>query len=65
MKHDKHQMAQIKLTVSNEALAVLDAYARTQGLSRAEAARVALYCAPQLAGKLGQGTVLLRDVQGP
>ena len=65
VKHSKREMAEIKLTLSNEALEVLDAYARTHGLSRADAARVALYSAPQLAAKLGQGPVPLRDVLGP
>jgi hypothetical protein len=66
MKHSKNQLAQIKLTVSDEVLAVLDAYARTEGISRAEAARaMVLCCTPQLARKLGQGPVALRDVLGP
>ncbi len=66
MKQSKNQSSEIKLTVSDEVLAVLDAYARTEGISRAEAARaMVLSSAPQLARKLGQGPVALRDVLGP
>jgi hypothetical protein len=65
MKRIKNCTAQLRLTVSCEVLAALDDYARSQGLSRRDAARVALYSAPQVARALGHGTVALRDVQGP
>jgi hypothetical protein len=61
----KGRTTQIKLTVSCEVIAALDDYARTQGLSRSDAARMALYSAPQVARVLGQGPVALRDVLGP
>jgi hypothetical protein len=65
MKRSKSRTAEIKVTVSCEVIAALDDYARSQGLSRADAARVALYSAPQVARVLGQGPVALRDVLGP
>ena len=65
MKQSKRQTAEITLNVSSEMLAVLDAYARNQGISRADAARAALYSAPQIARTLVQGPVALRDVLGP
>jgi hypothetical protein len=65
MKRSKGRTAQIKLMVSCEVIAALDDYARTQGLTLSDAARVALYSAPQVAHVLGHGPVALRDVLGP
>lgn len=65
MKRSKSRTAQIKVTVSCEVMAALDDYARAQGLSLSDAARMALYCAPQVARALGHGPVALRDVLGP
>lgn len=65
MKRSKGHTAQLKLTVSCEVIAALDDYARSQGLSLRDAARVALYSAPQVAHVIGHGPVPLRDVLGP
>ena len=65
MKRTKSRTAQIKLTVSCEVIAALDDYARTQGMTLSDAARMALYSAPQVARAIGHGPVALRDVQGP
>jgi hypothetical protein len=65
MKRSKGRTAQLKLTVSCEVIAALDDYARTEGLTLSDAARIALYSAPQVARALGQGPVALRDVLGP
>ncbi|HWG77351.1 MAG TPA: hypothetical protein VN660_11250 [Steroidobacteraceae bacterium] len=65
MKRVKNCTAQLKLEVSCEVIAALDDYARSQGLTLRDAARMALYSAPQLARALGHGPVPLRDVVGP
>lgn len=65
MKRVKNRTAQLRLTVSCEVIAALDDYARSQGLTLRDAARVALYSSPQLARALGHGPVALRDVLGP
>ncbi|MGH8143754.1 MAG: ribbon-helix-helix protein, CopG family [Steroidobacteraceae bacterium] len=66
MKRSKaHGMEQIKVTVSSELVAALDEFARSQGLSRADAVRMALYSAPQVRSALTQTPVSSRDVVGP
>jgi len=66
MKRSKsHGMEQINVTVSSEVVAALDEYARAQGLSRADAARVALCSAPQVRCALNRTPVSSRDVLGP
>jgi len=65
MKRSKSHTAQIKLTVSCEVIAALDDFARSQGMTLSDAARVALYSAPQVARALREGPVALRDVLGP
>lgn len=66
MKRSKgHNMEELKVDVSSELLAALDKYAHSQGLSRAEAARLALCSAPQVAKVLTRAPVSGRDVLGP
>jgi len=66
MKRSKsHGMEQIKVTVSAEVVAALDEYARAQGLSRADAVRVALCSVPQVRSALSRTPVSSRDVLGP
>ncbi len=65
MKRSKGRTAQIKLTVSSEVIAALDHYARVEGLSRSDAARVALYSAPQVLQALGQGAGRAARRAGP
>jgi len=67
MKRSKRQGTQteLKITVPPALVAVLDDYARAQGLSRADAVRMALYSAPQLARALTHLPVSARDVLGP
>ncbi|HEX4025118.1 MAG TPA: ribbon-helix-helix domain-containing protein [Steroidobacteraceae bacterium] len=60
-----HGMEQIKVTVSSEVMAALDEYARSQGLSRADAVRAALCSAPQVRSALSRTPVSSRDVVGP
>jgi len=60
-----HRMEEIKVELSSEVVAALDDYARCHGLSRAEAARVALCSAPQVAKLLTRAPVSARDVLGP
>lgn len=66
MKRSKgHGMEEIRIELSAEVLAALDDYARSHGLSRAEAVRVALCSAPQVAPQLTRAPVSARDVLGP
>ena len=65
MTRSKVSMEEIKLTVSSELAAALDDFARSQGVSRDEAVRLALYSTPALARVLRQAPVSGRDVTGP
>jgi hypothetical protein len=66
MKRSKARgMEEIKLTVSSGVAAALDEYARSLGLSRADAIRVALCSAPQMRSALSRAPVSSRDVVGP
>lgn len=58
-------MEQIKVTLSSDVVAALDEYARSQGLSRADAVRMALCSAPQVRNALTRAPVSSRDVLGP
>jgi hypothetical protein len=58
-------MEEIKVEVSSDVLAALDDFARVHGLSRAQAARMMLSSAPEVAHALLRAPVSGRDVLGP
>ena len=66
MKRSKSlRMEEMKVELTAEVVAALDDFARCHGLSRAEALRVAVYSAPQVAKALTRAPVSARDVLGP
>jgi hypothetical protein len=56
---------EITLSVPAGLVAALDEYARAHGVTRAEAAGMALYSAPEVASMVFGADVALRDVAGP
>ena len=56
---------EITLSVPAGLVAALDEYARAHGITRAEAAGMALYSAPEVASMVFGADVALRDVVGP
>jgi hypothetical protein len=58
-------LEEITLSVPAGLVAALDEYARAHGLTRAEAAGMALYSAPEVASMVFGADVALRDVVGP
>lgn len=66
MKRSKQQgPEELQVRLSPEVMAVLDDFARAQGLSRADAVRAALFCCPSVVRVLAHGPVSFRDVLGP
>jgi hypothetical protein len=56
---------EITLSVPAGLVAALDEYARSHGVTRAEAAGMALYSAPEVASVVFGADVALRDAAGP
>jgi hypothetical protein len=57
-------MAELKVAIPAPLLAVLDRYAHTHGVSRAQAVSLLLHSAPWVSEHMASG-VSLRDVVGP